>query len=340
MSDVIAPLSPPAWRGAVSVAPGLLLAGLIAASASGLHRLPYLHALSPMILAILLGVVFANVSGLPGRARPGVAFGIRRVLRLAVILLGLQLTVQQVGSVGGRGVAIVVASLLVTFVVTRLAGRLLGVEAKLAELIAAGTSVCGASAVIAVNTVTRGSEEDVAYAVACVTVFGTVAMFVYPPLGTLIGLAPKDFGLWAGASIHEVAQVVASAFQHGAQAGDVGTVAKLARVALLAPLVIGLALSRGPARGAEGHGRAPMPLFVLGFVLLIGVNSLHVLPAAFVHGVAPVTTFLLTVALACMGLQTHVGKLREKGLRPLALGAFSSLFISGFSLALLTLGRP
>ena len=329
-------LSPPA-RHADAVWPGLLLAGLIAATATALHRLPVIGALSPMILAILLGIVVGNLVDLPARARPGVAFGIRRVLRWGVVLLGLQLTVQELVTIGGRGVAIVAASLLATFLVTRLAGRLLGVDARLAELIAAGTSVCGASAVIAVNTVTRGSEEDVAYAVACVTVFGTVAMFAYPPLGTLLGLAPRDFGLWAGASIHEVAQVVASAFQRGPDAGDAGTIAKLTRVGMLAPLVLGLAAARGTG-GARGGQRAPMPFFVLGFLLLIGVNSAHVLPVAWTQAARPATTFLLTVALGCMGLQTHLGRLRAKGLRPLLLGAFSSMFISAMSLLLILVG--
>ena len=338
MSVSVAPSLP--VRTGAGVVPGLLLAGSIAVAATALHRLPVVGALSPMILAILLGILVGNVVGVPERARAGVQFGIRRVLRWGVVLLGLQLTVQQLAAIGGRGVAIVAVSLLATFLVTKLAGRLLGVDRKLAELIAAGTSVCGASAVIAVNTVTRGSEEDVAYAVACVTVFGTVAMFSDPPLGTLLGLHAADFGLWAGASIHEVAQVVASAFQRGPNAGDVATVAKLTRVAMLAPLVLGLAVARGKGSTHAGE-RAPMPMFVLGFLLLIGINSAHVLPAASTAAVRPVTTFLLTLALGAMGLQTHVGKLRAKGLRPLLLGAFSSLFISALSLLLITLGtRP
>ncbi len=338
MSVSVAPSLP--VRTGAGVVPGLLLAGSIAVAATALHRLPVVGALSPMILAMLLGILVGYVVGVPERARAGVQFGIRRVLRWGVVLLGLQLTVQQLAAIGGRGVAIVAVSLLATFLVTKLAGRLLGVDRKLAELIAAGTSVCGASAVIAVNTVTRGSEEDVAYAVACVTVFGTVAMFSDPPLGTLLGLHAADFGLWAGASIHEVAQVVASAFQRGPNAGDVATVAKLTRVAMLAPLVLGLAVARGKGSTHAGE-RAPMPMFVLGFLLLIGINSTHVLPAASTAAVRPVTTFLLTLALGAMGLQTHVGKLRAKGLRPLLLGAFSSLFISALSLLLITLGtRP
>jgi uncharacterized integral membrane protein (TIGR00698 family) len=221
--------------------------------------------------------------------------------------------------------------------------RLAQASQTLAELIAAGTSVCGASAVIATNTVTEGSDEDVAYAVACVTVFGTLSMFLYPVLGTLIHLDMHHYGLWAGSSIHEIAQVVAAAFQHGKEAGDFGTIAKLSRVMLLAPLVMTLgiiAVRRGAgASGAKADRKTPMPWFVLGFIAMIGVNSLGVIPADATHAVTPVTTFLLTMALAAMGLETDIRKLKAKGVRPLALGALAWIFISCFSLALiLTIG--
>jgi uncharacterized integral membrane protein (TIGR00698 family) len=292
-----------------------------------------------MILAILLGILFHNIVGTPARAKGGVVFSLRRILRLAIILLGLQLTASQVVAVGGTGIGIIVVTLVATFTLTKAMGRVLGVERKLAELIAAGTSICGASAVIATNTVTEGSDEDVAYAVACVTVFGTLSMFLYPVLGTLIHLDMHHYGLWAGSSIHEIAQVVAAAFQHGKEAGDFGTIAKLSRVMLLAPLVMALgiiAVRRGSgASGARAGRKTPMPWFVLGFIAMIGVNSLAIFPADDAHAVTPLTTFLLTMALAAMGLETDIRKLKAKGVRPLALGALSWVFISCFSLALI-----
>jgi uncharacterized integral membrane protein (TIGR00698 family) len=328
---------------AFGLAPGLSLTTAIAALAYGLREFPGAATFSPMILAILLGILFHNIVGTPARARSGVVFSLRRILRLAIILLGLQLTASQVVAVGGTGIGIIVVTLVATFTLTKAMGRVLGVERKLAELIAAGTSICGASAVIATNTVTEGSDEDVAYAVACVTVFGTLSMFLYPVLGTLIHLDMHHYGLWAGSSIHEIAQVVAAAFQHGKEAGDFGTIAKLSRVMLLAPLVMTLgiiAVRRGSgASGAKAGRKTPMPWFVLGFIAMIGVNSLGIVPADATHAVTPVTTFLLTMALAAMGLETDIRKLKAKGVRPLALGALAWIFISCFSLALiLTIG--
>ena len=325
-----------------SIVPGLLLVGLLTTAAYALRLIPGLGLLSPMILAIGLGILFHNTVSTPVRAKPGVQFAMRRLLRLAIILLGLQLTISQVIEVGGRGMLIIAATLLATFQFTRWLGARLGVDAKLAELIAAGTSICGASAVIATNTVTRGSDEDVAYAVACVTVFGTLAMFLLPFLAALLHLDAHAFGLWSGASIHEIAQVVAAAFQRGQQAGEFGTIAKLSRVILLAPVVLGLGwLARRAAAGTgdkdDAQGKVPVPWFVIGFVVLVALNSVITLPDAPKRALITLTAILLTMALAAMGLETDLRKLRMKGARPFLLGALAWVFIGSFSLAAIQL---
>jgi uncharacterized integral membrane protein (TIGR00698 family) len=296
-----------------------------------------------MILAIVIGIAFHNLVGTPAWAKAGVTFSLRRLLRIAIILLGLQLTIVQVIEVGGRGIGIIAATLVATFAFTVWMGRLLGVDRKLAQLIAAGTSICGASAVIATNTVTNAHDEDVAYAVACVTVFGSVAMFAYPLLPGLLHLDPHAFGLWSGASIHEIAQVVAASFQDGQNAGEFGTIAKLSRVMLLAPMVIALGLlaNRTASKTTPGteasSARPPMPWFVLGFVALVGINSVVSIPAEARIWIVAATTFLLSVALAAMGLETDIRKLTAKGFRPALLGALAFLFIASFSLCLIKL---
>lgn len=318
--------------------PGLALTAGIAGAAFGLRQVPMLGVLSPMILSILIGISFHNLLGTPARAKEGVTFAMPRVLRVAIILLGLQLTAAQIAEVGVSGLAVIALTLLATFLFTTWLGRLIGVERGLAELIAAGTSICGASAVIATNTVTRAHDEDVAYAVACVTVFGSIAMFLYPLLPEVLGLAPHAYGLWAGASIHEIAQVVAAAYQDGSAAGEFGTIAKLSRVMLLAPMVIALGFAASRRAARHGHGastaRPPMPWFVLGFLAMVGLNSVVTMPAELKAAIVLATTFLLSMALAAMGLETDIAKLRAKGLRPFALGFAAFAFIAGFSLLL------
>jgi uncharacterized integral membrane protein (TIGR00698 family) len=228
---------------------------------------------------------------------------------------------------------------------TKALGRWLGVDPKLAELIAAGTSICGASAVIATNTVTKAPDEDVAYAVACVTIFGSAAMFLYPLAGAALQLSAHDYGLWSGASIHEIAQVVAAAFQRGSDAGQFGTVAKLTRVMMLAPMILSLGWFathrnvRHHPKTETGKVAFPMPWFVLGFLALVGVNSVITVDPSARAAIVVATNFLLAMALAAMGLGTDFRKLVAAGPRPLLLGAVASLFISGLTLSLVLLAR-
>ena len=325
-----------------SLVPGLLLTGTIAAAAFELRNLSGIAALSPLIIAIVLGLAFHNTVGTPAAFKPGVVFSMRRILRFAIILLGLQLSLSQLVEVGGVGLGIIVLTLAGTFLFTVWLGHWLGVDRKLVELIAAGTSICGASAIVATNTVTRASDEDIAYAVACVTVFGSASMLLYPTLEGLLQLSPHAFGLWAGASIHEIAQVVAAAFQNGPDFGNFGTIAKLSRVMLLAPMILVLGCfsvsNRGHDRGeASKRQSVPVPWFVAGFVAMMLFNSLDLIPQLDKAYLVQTTTFLLAAALAAMGLETNVGKLRAKGWRPVLVGAGSWLFISIFSLALVEL---
>jgi uncharacterized integral membrane protein (TIGR00698 family) len=324
----------------IVLVPGLISASAIAVLAVCLRTLPLLSVVSPMMLAVLIGVTLNNVMGKPNWMKDGILFSQRQLLRIAIVLLGLQLTFAEVVRLGLIGLVILAAALTCTFVFTVRVARFLGVEAKLAKLIAAGTS-----AVVAANAVVGGKEEDVTYAVACVTIFGTLAMFLCPLFPELLHLSARDFGLWTGSSIHEIAQVVAASFQQGQTAGEIGTVAKLSRVMMLAPLVVAVdLLSRRGSRGeidGEGTATSPrspaIPWFVVGFIAAAAVNSVVTIPAEIKSNLMWMTTFLLTVALAAMGMQTDLVKLRRKGLRPALLGALASLFIAIFSLACIKL---
>ncbi|WP_187435853.1 YeiH family protein [Bradyrhizobium hipponense] len=326
-------------KSARAVIPGVALAGAIALVAKLLHGVPGIATFSPMILAISIGIFVRNLVGTPSFAAPGISFSVRRLLRAAIVLLGFQITLTQLAAVGAKGLLIVVGTLVATFAFTLATGRALGVDRKLTELIAAGTSICGASAVVATNSVTGASDEDVAYAIACVTIFGSIAMFVYPVLPHLLHLDGGAYGLWSGASIHEIAQVAAASFQNSQRAGEIATVAKLARVMLLAPVVLALSVgSRLAARGAPGSlARAPLPWFAIGFVAVTAVNSVVTIPSEMRDATITLSTFLLTIALAAMGLETDISKLYAQGLRPAILGALAFLFIAIFSLALIKL---
>lgn len=317
--------------------PGLTLVGLLAAAAYGLRNMPGMMTFSPMIIGILVGMTFANTFELPDRARLGVQFAGKKLLRVAVALLGLQITLAQVGALGVPGFAVAAIALFSTFFLTLWLGRKLGISPELTGLIAAGSSICGASAIAAADLSIRGRDEDVAYAVSCVTIFGTIAMFAFPLLMPVLGLSPERYGVWSGAAIHEVAQVVGAGFQGGEDAGTIAIVVKLCRVLMLAPLLIlmGLIAARATGKGPKdaAAARPPLvPLFLIAFVAIMLANSFGFVPAPVQSGLVGITPVLLTLALTALGLGTDFRKLKRLGLRPLVLGGLATIWISGVSL--------
>lgn len=316
------------------VLPGLVLTAVVATAAFAIKGLPYLSVFSPMILAVIVGIIFSNVVGTPANAGSGILLSQKGLLRFAIGLLGFQLTVHQVVSIGFVGLAVAVIPLVATFFFTIGLGRLLGIDRKLTELLAAGTSICGASAIVATNAVTGAREEDVAYSVASITLFGTIAMLTYPFLAPVLGLDAHAYGLWAGASIHEVPQVVAATFQNGPVAGETGAITKLARVAMLAPMILALGFA-ARRTAASANVKPPVPWFVFGFIAAVAVNSVITIPTEVKQTLAIITAFLLTMGLAAMGLRTDVSHIRLRGIRPLILAFMATLFIAILSLLIL-----
>ena len=281
---------------------------------------------SPMIVALLCGIVVGNLGPSKPALSAGTAIAMRPILRTGIVFLGFRLTLGDLGQLGLEGFAMVALLVVASFLVILRAGRVLGVSPQLSELIAAGTSICGASAVLGMNTLTRARDEEVAYAIACVTIFGTVSMVTYPILLSTLGLGEHDFGLWAGATIHEVAQAVGAGWSVGEVSGETATITKLSRVLMLAPMIIGVGAFR---RGLDATGGTlPLPLFVFGFLGAIILNTVAPIPAQLTEFLTLASTFMLAMALGAMGLETRLAALRAESLRPLVLGCFGWLFIS------------
>lgn len=311
--------------------PGLALGGAVTAAAFLLRslELPGLTRLSPLMLAIMIGMLVRNTLGRPEAARAGLAFSLRGPLRLGIILLGLQVTLAEILGIGWSGLLILAFALLSTYLFTLWLGGRLGVAPGLATLIAAGTGVCGASAIVAANTVVRDGDESVAYALATVTLFGTIAMFSYPLIGAALHMPTEVYGLWSGASVHEVAQVVAAGFARGQAEGEFATVAKLARVLMLAPLVIGMGLwAARQTQGGSRTGSPPIPWFVFGFLALVLLGDTGWIDPQLRRYANPATQILLTFALAAVGLETDIRRLIAQGWQPLLLGALATVYIA------------
>lgn len=306
---------------------GLLLVGALAAVAELVARAEWAQALglSALTVAIVLGIAVGNtvLPRVAAHTAPGIEFCKGTLLRVGIVLYGLRVTFQQIGDVGVTGLATGVVMVAVTFSLAVLLGtRLFRLDRETSMLIGAGASICGAAAVMATAPVVRGQAHRVSVAVATVVVFGTAGMFLYPLLYPLLGLSEHAYGVYAGSTIHEVAQVVVAGRAVGETAAATAVIEKMLRVMLLAPFL--LLLSAG-LRSGSGSRRITIPWFAVLFVAVAGFNSLQLLPAALVDTLVRIDGVVLAMAMAALGLRTQAGAVRQAGLRPLLLAA--SLFV-------------
>lgn len=321
--------------------PGVGAVLVVAAVATALAALS--TSLSPLVVGILLGVVVANVVTIPESLRPGITFCARSVLRVGIVLLGLRLSLGDLADVGAGGLAVVAGVVTVTFFGTIWLARRMGIGRDLGLLVATGYSICGASAIAAVDGVIDAEEEETAYAITLVTLCGSLSIIVLPLIAEVVGLDGADFGTWVGGAVHDVGQVVATATHEGSEALEAATVVKLTRVVLLAPLVALVALSRRSesgsgsdvADGADGTGQRPplLPLFVVGFLGAILLRSTGVLSDDVLATAKDVEKLVLTVALVGLGAGVSIASMRRLGGRPLVLGLVSWVLVAGTAYA-------
>jgi uncharacterized integral membrane protein (TIGR00698 family) len=317
-----------------ALAPGLVVAFAIAAASILLRAQSGIAALNPVVVALVIGIGIRAAIGAQPLLGPGIAYAVRPVLRAAIVLLGLQVTLAQLIGLGPGALALAFAVVALTLPATVWLGGLLGVERPLSILIGTGTAICGASAIVAANQVVRGRGEDVTYALAVITLCGTAAMLIFPALAAPLGLDAVGYGLWAGAAVHEVVQAVGAAAAGGEAASQSGTVMKLARVFLLAPAL--LALGWWVARSAQaeaGAAKVPVPWFAFGFLGLVVLGSSGLVPRPAVDASRVLVPLMLAASVAALGLSTDLRALRARGIRPLALGVASSVFIASLAWA-------
>jgi uncharacterized integral membrane protein (TIGR00698 family) len=313
---------------ALGIWPGLLICAAVGAGCLWLGTA--VPNLSPMLAAIVLGILLRNTVPIPGWAEPGIAVSAKSLLRWGVVLLGLQLSLPAIVALGPGVLLIVVFAVGITFFTTLGVGRLLGVDRDLRTLIAAGFSICGAAAVAGMQGALRATQEKVAAAVALVVLFGTLMIPVTDGLVALFGLGTGDAGTLIGGSVHEVAQVVAAAgIAGGAPLLAVAVPIKLARVVLMAPVVGGMsAWRRHSTAPVEGAKRPPLlPLFVLGFIAMMLVATTGLVPGAVLDVAKVIQQFLLAAAMFALGLGVSIRSLIHLGARPILLGLAATVTI-------------
>jgi len=359
-------------QGRFSVLPGVALTFAIALAAEQLHRLavppfsigdPASHPIDAMLIAIVIGMVIRNSLGLRARFAGGVRYSVTSLMAFGIVLMGAKLDFFSVVRTSANALVISVICVGVALGMTVWLCRRLGVGHNLGLLIGVGTAICGGTAIAVVAPVIEAEESETAFAIATVTLFGMVAVFVFPLVGGALDMTQLEFGVWAGTSVHATPQVIATGFAYGPEAGDIATIVKLVRVLLLAPVVIGLGVWHARAKRRRqiahvtkiGNLATLFPPFILGFVLLALANTLHLLPDFTLHLqqsfaweaqdlhvvlaklVTTLSSFVLTMAMAGVGLGVHVRSLANVGLRAFYVGLMSAVILACFSFALLHL---
>ena len=350
--------------------PGLVLTCTLAVAASFLHRLPFApftvgdrHPIDPLLIAIVLGVVLRNTFPMGVWLAGGIKYSVKKLLPFAIVLMGAKLDFFDVVRVSGQALFISVSCVTVALALTIALCRRAGVGQKLGLLIGIGTAICGGTAIAVTAPAIEADEEDTAFAITTITLFGLIAIFVFPLLGAMLNLKQTEFGVWAGVAIHATPQVMAASFAYGPTAGEVAVIVKLVRVLLLAPLIVGIGFwyARKKRQQDQAYVRQAtklttlFPPFIIGFVLLAVANTLNLLPDFTLHlrqsalwqaqtlplpmskAVTTMSTFFITMAMAGVGLGVHLRSLAKVGLKALYVGLFSAVVLSGVSLGMLKL---
>ena len=323
--------APPAVR--LSLWPGLLASlALAAASMAAAQLLP---GLSALVIAIVAGVLVANLTSLPAALAPGLQLSSKKLLRAGIVLLGLQVALGELLGLGAPMLLVVAGVVVIGILGTVALGRALGVEKGLTILVACGFSICAAAVAAAAGVIDpeEEHEERTVTAIALVVLCGTLMIAAVPALAALLALPAETAGLWAGASIHEVAQVVAAGGALGGSALTLAVIVKLARVLMLAPVMAVLSLQQRREGATEGKRPPLVPLFVLGFLAMVVLRTLVPLPGPMLETASLLQTALLAAAMFALGTGVRVRRLLQVGAGPVALAAASTLLVASVALA-------
>ncbi|MCR9140211.1 MAG: YeiH family protein [Alphaproteobacteria bacterium] len=320
--------------GALRNSHGILVSIVVAVTAQFLSE----HYGAPaMLMALLLGIAF-NFLAEEGSCKPGVEFASRTVLRFGVVLMGARISVHMMVELGVELISLVMAGVILTIFFGLLGARLLKRGWRFGLLTGASVAICGASAAMAISAVlpkNEHSERNLIFTVLAVTVLSTVAMIAYPILSGLFDFTPELAGVFLGGTIHDVAQVVGAGFSVSDQAGDVATLVKLIRVAMLAPvvLVISVLVRRHAAAQDNDAPRPPiLPMFVIGFLILAAMNSGGLIPAYFVTAMSDLSSWALLVSIAAVGMKTSLKRIFDVGGQAVVLIVAETIFIAAIVL--------
>jgi uncharacterized integral membrane protein (TIGR00698 family) len=320
---------------------GVLLTLILALLAGSLARLPFLSIMGIMIISIILGMSWKAFIAVPANASSGITFSSKILLRAGIILMGLRLNFSQFAEAGMSIVLIDVIVIVFTLVVMIYLGGLFKVDKHLSALIAVGTAVCGAAAIVAVAPLIHAKKEFTAVSVACIAILGTIGTIIYTFLYPFLGLDSYQYGVLVGSTLHELAHVVAAAVPGGDTSSEIAIMVKLGRVALLIPVAMILgylftAKDHAP-KGKRGFKDLPIPWFIFGFLIMCLVNTMGFLSSTVTQMLLALSVFLLSMAMAGLGLSINFGDMKKVGMNAIIVGIIGFIALAAISPLLLKL---
>lgn len=320
---------------------GVLLMTLFACAAFYIGEMDFVKAISfsPMIVGIILGMIYANSlrNNLPDTWVPGIAFCSKRILRIGIILYGFRLTFQDVTAVGLSAIIIDALVVTLTILLGLFIGKLLRMDRSIALLTSCGSAICGAAAVLGCEGAIHAKPYKTAVAVSTVVIFGTLSMFIYPILyrAGIFSLPVNEMGIFTGGTVHEVAHVVGAGNAMGQEIAGIAIIVKMIRVMMLVPVLLVIAffvahsVRQRAEGGRSGKSKITIPWFAVMFLVVIGLNSLSLLPEAVVSSINTLDTFLLTMAMTALGAETSIDKFKKAGAKPFILAALIYVWLIG-----------
>lgn len=324
--------------------PGILLTLVISVAALYINK--FYKPVSAVAVAIIAGVLIRNLFGLPEKCRTGQTMVAKNIIKWGIILLGVRLSFAEVLKIGGSALVIIVSCITLAILLVRYISVKIGLPDRLGTLISVGTSICGVSAIVATSPAIGANEEETAFAVATITIFGLLAVIVYPVIGHLLHMSDVCFGTWTGTAVNDTSQVVATGFIYSDAAGKVATVVKLTRNLFMAPVIVILSSFYMMKKAKEGQQtiekkkmdyRKTFPLFVLGFIVMAILRTLGIFSHEGISMIKAIANFLIVTAIAGVGLGTSFASMKKVGLKSFYAGLFASVLMASASLALIKL---
>ncbi|MBQ1186864.1 MAG: putative sulfate exporter family transporter [Clostridia bacterium] len=325
----------------IKIFPGILLSLAIAFVATFLESLLPIHVIGAAVIAMFIGMFLNYFLKNTTIFNSGIKFTSKRILKFAIILLGLSLNITTILNVGKMSLIVMIFTLLTCFGGGYFIGKALGLNWKMSNLISAGTGICGGSAIAAISGVIDAEDTDIAYAMSATFLFDMAMIILFPLMGQAIGMTDQAFGLWAGTAVNDTSSVVATGYAFSEGAGDFATMVKLTRTLTIIPTVvtfafINLRLKRKQAVKSGANAaelkanfsiKKIFPWFILGFLLMSAVASVFAVPAEIVSTTKSISKFLMVAALAAIGLNTSFSSMKKEGIRPMIHGFIISALV-------------